>query len=669
TLPWVSIGFRGPGFSTVSPDFAALDMLFDLLFGPTSEVYQDLVERRQIVDQLVPHVSANADPELATIFARVKDPADAAAVRDTLVSALRGALQAPVTARRLEEAKSNARYGFARTLDNSESIAATLARFVRYSREFDTINALYRQYDALTPGDLLAAARTYLRDDSLILTTLAAATLDASFATPPVLAQATAPMALNAPFLRLDGPSALVRFKLSFAAGSAHDPAGKEGLTALTAAMVADAGSADLRTEEVTRALFPIAGSFEAQVDKEVTTFTGIIHRDNLDPFLGIVLPQLTRPGFREEDFARLKENQHNELLQDLRANNEEELGKERLQTLIFRDGPYGHPTLGTESGIAAITLDDVKAWAATAFTQANLTVGGAGNLGDEGWAALTSALAALPMGAPAARPAVRAQAPSGISVEIIEKETRSTAISFGHPIAVGRGHPDFAALWLARAWLGEHRASNGRLFQRLREVRGMNYGNYAYIEAFPRGMYQFFPDTGIPRQQQLFEVWIRPVVPEQAVFAFKLALWEVRRLINDGLSHEAFEATRSYLAKNLFVMTKTQDQQLGYALDSRWYGTPDFVEHLQGELAKLTPDAVNAAVRRHLSGSDLTAVFITKDGAALRAQLLSPEQTTIAYESPKDAETLAEDEIAGRLDLGITPERIVVTPVAEVFA
>ena len=64
----------------------------------------------------------------------------------------------------------------------------------------------------------------------------------------------------------------------------------------------------------------------------------------------------------------------------------------------------------------------------------------------------------------------------------------------------------------VCRVWLGEHRASQGRLFQRLREVRGLNYGNYAYIEAFPQGMYQFFPDPNLGRRAQIFEVWIRPV-------------------------------------------------------------------------------------------------------------------------------------------------------------
>jgi hypothetical protein len=53
-------------------------------------------------------------------------------------------------------------------------------------------------------------------------------------------------------------------------------------------------------------------------------------------------------------------------------------------------------------------------------------------------------------------------------------------------------------------------------------------------------------------------------MVPEQAVFGLKVALHELRQLIEQGLSPEAFEETREYLSKNVFVTTKTQDQQLG---------------------------------------------------------------------------------------------------------
>jgi len=82
-----------------------------------------------------------------------------------------------------------------------------------------------------------------------------------------------------------------------------------------------------------------------------------------------------------------------------------------------------------------------------------------------------------------------------------------------GHPIPVTRSSADFAALNVARAWLGEHRASLSHLYDRIREARGLNYGDYAYIEYFNRPGGQFFPSPNIGRRNQLFEIWIRPVV------------------------------------------------------------------------------------------------------------------------------------------------------------
>ncbi len=79
-----------------------------------------------------------------------------------------------------------------------------------------------------------------------------------------------------------------------------------------------------------------------------MTTFTAVVHKDNWQAFLDVALPMLTEPGFREEDFARLKDAQLNALVQDLRSNNDEELGKERLQQDVFAGTPYGHPALGT---------------------------------------------------------------------------------------------------------------------------------------------------------------------------------------------------------------------------------------------------------------------------------------------------------------------------------
>jgi len=672
TLPWVTVAFHGPAFSETAKDFAAIDMLFDLEVGETSDLYKKLVEREQKVDQLFPDSGGTQDPGLVTVYARVKKIEDAPYVRDEILKTFARARDVNVDAQRLADAKSNARYGFLRQLDNTERIAATLARFVRYSRSYDTVNKLYRLSDTLMPEDLHEAARKYFTDAGLVVTTLSKEELPSSIARLPVLSSFRGQEAKASELRFVTVPSKLTQLniKLLFTAGSADDPKGKEGLAALSAAMIAQAGSKQLRIDEINKALYPVAGSLRDRVDKEMTTFTGSIHRDNWEKFFELVLPQLTEPGFRDEDFQRIKDQQSNALKEDLRGSNEEELGKERLQTNIFAGTPYGHPVLGTVAGIESITLQDVKDFVAKSYTRASLTVGLAGDAPEALRARLTERLAALPEGpAPPVRPAIAGRRSRGLEVEIIQKETRATAISFGLPIDVLRSSPDFAALWLARTWLGEHRSSVSHLYQRIREIRGMNYGDYAYIEAFPRGMFQFFPDPNIARRAQIFEVWIRPVVPVNAHMALRIAVFELQKLIDQGLSKEDFEKTRDYLMKNVYVMTATQNQQIGYALDSKWYGIGEFTTTIREKLSKLTRDEVNTAIRNHLSARDLTVVIVTKDAEDLKKRLIADEFSPIKYDAEKPKDLLEEDKVIGALKLNIKTENVKVTPVEEVFA
>ena len=670
TLPWVTVAFHGPAFSETGKDWAALRLLGDLAFGETSALYKRLVEDEQKVDQLSVFFPPNTDPYLFTVLARVKKGEDAPDVRDQILGTFAALRREAPAESRVAEAKRSARYSLLRSLDTTEAIAATLARYVRYRRSYDTLNQLYRTYDSLTPSDLLAAARKYFVDSGLVQTTLSKDPLPAALAVLPALdsiSPATAPVQ---PAVVQKTALPQLNVKLLFAVGSAHDPKGKEGLAALAAALVADAGSKTMRIDEINKALYPMAGSFEAQVDKEMTTFTARVHRDNWDAFAAVALPMLTEPGFREEDFNRLRDRQANALKQDLRTNNEEELGKERLQADLFAGTPYGHPVLGTVAGIEAITLVDVKEFVRKAYTRAALKVGVAGDLPASVETTVAKEIAKLPEGPALPAPSgVAARPLKGISVEIVEKETRATAISLGHPVAVTRSHPDYVALYLARTWLGEHRASNGRLYQRIREARGMNYGDYAYVEAFPRGMFQFFPDPNLARRAQIFEIWIRPVAPENAHMALRIALFELRKLIERGLTLEEFEATRGYLTKNVFVMTATQDQQLGYALDSQWYGISEFTAFMRDRLARLTVADVNRAVRKHLSGSDLHVVAITKDASGLREQLVADGISVIKYDAPKPPAIVDEDRRIGALKLGIRPEAVRITPVDEVFA
>jgi zinc protease len=282
----------------------------------------------------------------------------------------------------------------------------------------------------------------------------------------------------------------------------------------------------------------------------------------------------------------------------------------------------------------------------------------------------LRQTLADLPAGSAQPAAALAGHEPRGRAVEIVAKETRAAAVSFGFPIPVTRASSDFAALSLVRAWRGEHRASQGHLYDRIREQRGMNYGDYAYIEAFPRGMFQFFPDPNIARRAQIFEVWLRPLRSnEDAHFALRIAISELDKLLKNGMTRATFESTRNYLMKNVYLLTATQEQQLGYALDSQWYGTPEFTKYMRDKLKTLTLADVNRVMRKYLQTRNLQIVIITKDAADMKQRLVSDAFSAIKYDGEKPAALLAEDKVIGAMNLGIKADAVTITPLDEVFA
>src|ERR1041385_4281885 len=160
------------------------------------------------------------------------------------------------------------------------------------------------------------------------------------------------------PSVLLPNSSPLVSFRLLFNVGSASDPKGKEGLASLTASMISEAGSRALTYAQISDAMFPMATGFGSQVDKEMTVFVGTTHRDSLDKYYQIISGMLLDPGFREDDFTRVRTDAINFLKESLRGNNDDELGKEAMYLAIYSGHPYGHHNVGTVEALEKVTLD-----------------------------------------------------------------------------------------------------------------------------------------------------------------------------------------------------------------------------------------------------------------------------------------------------------------------
>lgn len=465
--------------------------------------------------------------------------------------------------------------------------------------------------------------------------------------------------------------SPLVALRVIVRAGSQDDPRGKEGLAALTAAMIAEGGTKDLTYNEVLERFYPMAASLAGACRKEVTVFSGTIHRDNLDAYAKLVADMIARPRFAPEDFERLKTEALDYLTKFLRGGNDEELGKWALQLELWgKDHPYGHVDAGTVAGLESITLDDVKQFHKERYTSGAARVGVAGGASEafanrfaEG---LRSALAAGEAHPPRLPAPPR---PERLDVTLVAKPSAdSTAISLGFPIDVTRRDDDFYTLAVANSYLGEHRTFNGKLMQDLRGKRGLNYGDYSYIEDFVQDGPGTFPVANNPRRQQAFTIWLRPIPHDKAMFGLRAALWELDRLVNDGMSAADFEATRSFLLNYSKLWTQTLSRRLGYEMEGEFYGRKSLVDELAERLPKLTVEQVNAAVRKHLRSPGLRVALVTRDAEGFAKALQSSEPTPLVYDTEgTPEEILAEDKVIERFPLRDVSVEII--PASEMFS
>ena len=121
------------------------------------------------------------------------------------------------------------------------------------------------------------------------------------------------------------------------------------------------------------------------------------------------------------------------------------------------------------------MTLKDVRDFYQANYTRANLVIGLAGGYPAEFPKRVDTDFAKLPAGATGQLSAKLAQPKleAGTKIQIVQRETRSSAISLGFPIEVTRAAKDWPALAVAASYFGQHRSSNSYLYQRLREARG----------------------------------------------------------------------------------------------------------------------------------------------------------------------------------------------------
>lgn len=483
--------------------------------------------------------------------------------------------------------------------------------------------------------------------------------------------------------LKMPGSGKVV-IRLVFRNGSVSDPAGKEGLTTLTADMITQSGTGKMTSTQIRKMIYPWAADMGSFTDKETSVLSFQVPTKYLGDFYSKVVKELIlHPSMDKNDFDRLLSNQKNYVEEVIRQSSDEEFGKKYLESAIFRGTPYAHLTDGNVAALSSITLDDVKNHYAKMFSRNNVMIGLAGDYPDSIVSTIKSDIGKLPDVKVALPELKLPPPPDGITVEIISKKgALGSAISAGFPMDITRANDDFAALMVANSWLGEHRKSYSRLYQKIREARSMNYGDYTYIEWYENGGANMLPVAGTPRSLNYFSIWLRPVQTAKGLkgqykelsditighahYALRMALREMDQLLTKGMTKEDFEATRDFLKSYSKLYVETPSKKLGYLMDSKFYGRTDWINELDALLAKVTVEQVNAAMRKYWQVKNMAVVIITDDSEAtplaesLRTNKTSPMSYSDGLKSSLPESIFKEDSVVAAYPVQIRDVKII---------
>jgi zinc protease len=170
--PYVSLNFKGPAFSDKDIDLAALNILTNLLFDESGDLFQHLVVKEQKARFVGGGPSSTRDAQIINIGSSVVKATDMQYVKDEITKALDKAKTVPIDAKKLADTKSNIKYSFAMRLDSPDQIANSLAQYIWLTGNPESLNNYYALFDKVTAADIMNVARKYFNTNSLTIATI-----------------------------------------------------------------------------------------------------------------------------------------------------------------------------------------------------------------------------------------------------------------------------------------------------------------------------------------------------------------------------------------------------------------------------------------------------------------------------------------------------------------
>ena len=371
--------------------------------------------------------------------------------------------------------------------------------------------------------------------------------------------------------------------RLTFAAGSSQD-GDVPGLAILTNAMLNE-GVAGKDVSAIAEGFEGLGANFGngAYRDMAVASLRSLSQRELREPALALFTQVLGAPTFPADSLVRIQ----NQLLAgfEYQKQNPGKLAGIALFEALYGSHPYAHSSDGNAQSIPAITLEQLRAFHAKAYTASNAVIAVVGDLSrSEAEAISAQVSAALPKG-PALAKTPQPDVPKA-GRQHIEHPSKQTHLLLAQ-LGIDRREPDYAALYIGNQILGGG-GFGTRLMEEVREKRGLTYGIYSGFSAMQaRGPFMINLQT-------------RAELSEGALTLVQDIL---RDYLANGPTQKELDDAKRELAGSFPLSTASNADIVGQLGSMGFYDLPlTYLEDFMAQIQALNIEQVKTAMAKHLS-------------------------------------------------------------------
>jgi predicted Zn-dependent peptidase len=358
-------------------------------------------------------------------------------------------------------------------------------------------------------------------------------------------------------------------------------------------------GTDRFSSREIDEAFDAMGAEVNAGTGKETTSVYSRFLDNHLERAFDVLQDMVLRPSYPDIDSERQV------VIEEIAMYEDEPQDKvhDVLGAAIFGDHPLGRPIIGRAEVISSVPVPEIATWHAGRYVPQNMVLAAAGNLEHERIVELVER--AVGAAEPAPADVLDTPGASGQVLRFHKKETEQYHLCLGGP-GIARGDDRRFALRILDTILGG--STSSRLFQEVRERRGLAYSVYSYSS--------HYADTG----QVALYVGTRPENVGEAVDVIGS---ELRRLVADGVSAEELERARDNVKGRTVLSMESTLTRMNRLGSSVLMDVPLLtVDELLAALDAVTLEDVNELAQELWLPERMSAAGVGGDETAFRRAL-----------------------------------------------